>query len=153
MATSLITFEGNFDLSSTTAGSASYTFTPPSNLAGELCYGKVEIFRMKWDTLYSSPGTMDSFLISQDGWSVPQSAKYKDGVETGGRPPIAQFNINGAEAAAPFLFMMPESTHTLTFDVRRIDGGAIAAATTNKITYFIAMNIVRASSRQMSLVM
>lgn len=145
MATSVITFSGECTISSdSTTAELALTFDPPSNIAGKLCY--VKCVSWGWDYTGTIAG-----LLSRDGfyftasWSQPLCQWV---TENGTKPgsPFASMNNGWNYSHGPILCSIPNGNQTVTFTVKRYDGGAVTNGT--PVYFYAALEMVEANSRQ-----
>lgn len=77
MATSAINFQGLLTLNSDlNKAEREFTFRPPSNIAGKLCYVDVKAFALSWDETYTTPQSYHSYLL-RSSWTQPQSGSVE----------------------------------------------------------------------------
>lgn len=151
MATSVITFKGKPNtLTETdlTTQRIIFQFTPPSNIAGKLCY--VECASGIWDYggTITGIGGRDLFMISAS-WAQPLNASIdnSDNRQLPGTAIAIEATNLPMGSIGPVLCSIPTGPHEVTFTVRRVDGGNV----TNNVdtTFFYAvLKIVPADSRQ-----
>lgn len=152
MATSAITFQGYLVANSTqTEGELRLNFTPPSNLAGKLCYIQLKSWTMTWSTGYSNPTQIDTFFLKSN-WNQIQAATLSGETTTTSERQLPASllatktlfeNGNGP----PILANMPPGPHTVSFIVNRSGGGALSAATANDCYMTLIFEIVPAAGR------
>ena len=147
MATSAINFESWFTLNSSyTLGECEFSFTPPSNISGKLCYVEAKIFALSWDDIYATPQPYHSFVL-RGSWAQVQTRNVeprKEGLNT----PLAVYHYGQAShTSVPTLVQIPAGPHNVRFWLTRLDLGPMGVATTD-LSFMICFNIVPADSRQ-----
>jgi hypothetical protein len=140
----------SFSLSSS-AASTSYadinaSFTPPSSIAGKLCYVQATYFT--WDygsTITPALGSRDAFQVTCD-WMQPFAITTTDSGSKVGAP-LAYQNNGIFYDAGPVLGTIPDNPHVIRFRVSRPDGDPINGSTgTSYLT--LSLKVVAADSRQ-----
>lgn len=148
MATSAITFESTFTLSSPySTGECALLFRPPSNISGKLCYIEVKIFQMMWGTTYNTPDATHTYILRASGWTQPYSARVQGSGSQQVNGPLATLCYGQNATGLPILAFIPDGPHTVTFKVERLDLGTIGTALTD-LDFIICMTIVPANGRQ-----
>lgn len=147
MATSVLTF----NLSGTAQDTSSCRFDvqvdPPQNIRGRQCYVEATFFG--WDngtTITPSLNSRDTFYVTSN-WTQVNSH-----MNTNGRPmpasPAAVFMSNISYGTGPILTIIPDGPHTVSFTVKRGDGGKVNEDTTATNYMLLSLKIVAANSRQ-----
>ena len=151
MATSAIAFEASLVLDTATSlGEREFFVSPPSNLAGKLCYGEVKIFNLTWGTEYTTPKAYHTFVLRIDGWMQPQNARIEPLKQTV-MSPWATLTYGGDMHSVPVLFNMPLGPHTVRMTVERLDLGSIGTSAVGDVDLIVVLDIVAANSRQIPL--
>lgn len=151
MATSVVTFKGKPNTvteTDLTTQRISFQFTPPSNIAGKVCY--VECASGIWDYggTVSGINTRDLFIISVS-WAQPLNASIdnSDNRQLPGTAIAAGATNLPMSGIGPVLCSIPNGPHEVTFTVRRVDGGDVTSNVSTTF-FYIALKIVPADSRQ-----
>lgn len=140
----------SFNLSSTPVSATSADhyayFTPPSSIAGKLCYVHATFFG--WD-LGSAPTTAvaagDVFQVVCD-WVQPWSVTTTGAGSKVGAP-LAFMNNNISSPSGPVLLRIPGNPHVVRFTVSRPDGGSVNGST-GTCYLNLCLKVIEADSRQ-----
>lgn len=134
----------HFQLSSTTVSTASIdlsaSFTPPSSVAGKLCYVQATYFQ--WEngsTPTTALGSNDCIYVTCD-WPQPWATTTTDSGSKVGAP-LAFWN-NNRSYSGPHLIQMPDNPHVVRFTVTRADGNHLTGSTgTSYMTFCLKANV------------
>lgn len=149
MTTSIVSFDAIVKSSGTfTVAEVESYFTPPSNIAGKLCY--IECQSIQWDYQYGAPNTSRTTHTVYASWSQPRSCTVENGYTKPGAPlGILQYSpYYRVFPTGPVLCFIPEGQHLVSFTLERTDGGLLAATNTATNYMTLVLKITPANGRQ-----
>ena len=144
MATILSFHLSSTPVSAKTADHYAY-FTPPSSIAGKLCYVHTTYFQWDWGSLPSSFGSRDTFQVSCD-WTEPWAITTDDNGSKIGAP-LAYMSNTTSYPSGPMLVRMPDNPHVVRFTVSRSDGDNINGSA-GKCYMTLCLKVIVADGRQ-----
>lgn len=136
----------NTNVSAATSLAFEGAFTPPSNIAGKLCYVYGTYFIFENGTAPTPTiNAQDCFVVTCD-WPQPWSVTTNNsGTKLGA--PLAFMTNNISDPSGPVLIHMPDNPHVVRFTVSKPDGNQVTGASgTSQLT--LHLNIVVANGKQ-----
>lgn len=131
MATSAINFQGNLTLNTDlNMGEVEFSFRPPSNISGKLCYIDTKAFALSWDELYATPQSYHSYVL-RSSWPQMQSAS----VET------ASSGVARAETSATGTLISTSATSTFTKTGCTTTGTSVTVLVPNTTNLYVGMTV------------
>jgi hypothetical protein len=122
------------------------SFTPPSNIAGKLCYVNAIYFVFANGSAPTPTiNQADCFLVTCD-WAQPWSVTTNNSGSKLGAP-LAFMTNNRSYTSGPVLIRMPNNPHVVRFNVSRPDGNALTGSSGTSILT-LHLSIIVANGKQ-----
>lgn len=148
MATTLITFQGPVQhYGDNTRAEAEFTFDPPANLAGKLCYVNCELFNYATATVPTGLSTLDLLTLTMD-WSTPLAyTATTNGFTKPGTIAAGWSVYTGFTSIGPTLVCIPSGPQTIRATVQRSRGDALTADVNVESVLTAVFSMVEANAR------
>lgn len=148
MATTLITFRGTVQhYGVKTRAEAEFTFDPPANLAGKLCYVNCEVFSYSPAEISPDLTYLDTFTLTMD-WSTPLAfTSTTNGFTKPGTIAACVSPYSGFTSVGPTLVCIPNGPQTIRAIIERSRGANLTNKENEESVMTAVFSMVEANAR------